>query len=248
MLTKLSRRWGGKAGEQNWFAVAADFLIVVVGVFLGIQAANWNEARKERAEERRYYAQIVTDLRADQGTLQQAVERSKQFDEAAEQTLQALSNGVPQGVSPGHFATQLHYAGYLYLPHSARNTYDELISTGKVGILRNQRAKAAIANYYASFEELRQWDGLLRQQQGRYWEASAGVLPRKVLQDALRGREPVLAPKEAVDILAKARSRPEIRDLLVGLAAHQERVRRDSEGMAENGRGLIKLLEPLASR
>ncbi len=29
---------------QNWFAVGLDFVIVVVGVFIGIQVANWNEA------------------------------------------------------------------------------------------------------------------------------------------------------------------------------------------------------------
>ena len=29
--------------DQNWFAVGLDFFIVVVGVFLGIQVANWNE-------------------------------------------------------------------------------------------------------------------------------------------------------------------------------------------------------------
>ena len=34
--------------DQNWFAVFLDFLIVVVGVFIGIQVANWNEAQTER--------------------------------------------------------------------------------------------------------------------------------------------------------------------------------------------------------
>ena len=245
MLAKLSRRWGTQAREQNWFLVTVDLAIVIVGVFLGIQAANWNEARKERAEERRYYVQLIDDLRADQETLLTAERRSRQFDEAAEQVLQALQSGIPEGMAPGRLAVQLHYAGYLYLPRPARKTYDELVSTGSVGLLRHQRAKAAIADYYADFEESRQWDGLLRQQQGRYWEASAGILPRPVLQAALVNEEPVLDRAQADDILKEARSRPEIRMLLIGMAAHQARVRRDSKGMAENGRALIAMLEPL---
>jgi len=28
---------------QNWFAVILDFFIVIIGVFIGIQVANWNE-------------------------------------------------------------------------------------------------------------------------------------------------------------------------------------------------------------
>ena len=27
---------------QNWTAVALDFLIVVMGVFIGLQVSNWN--------------------------------------------------------------------------------------------------------------------------------------------------------------------------------------------------------------
>jgi hypothetical protein len=40
--------------EQNWTAVSLDFVIVVIGVVIGIQVANWNEARvasEERAEQ-----------------------------------------------------------------------------------------------------------------------------------------------------------------------------------------------------
>jgi hypothetical protein len=31
--------------DQNWFAVVLDFIIVVVGVFVGLQVSNWNEAK-----------------------------------------------------------------------------------------------------------------------------------------------------------------------------------------------------------
>jgi hypothetical protein len=30
---------------QNWTAIVIDFVIVVVGVFIGIQVSNWNEGR-----------------------------------------------------------------------------------------------------------------------------------------------------------------------------------------------------------
>ena len=33
---------------HNCFAVAIDFVIVVVGVFLGVQVSNWNAARVDR--------------------------------------------------------------------------------------------------------------------------------------------------------------------------------------------------------
>lgn len=247
MLTKLSRRWGGKARELNWFAAAVDFVIVVAGVFLAIQAANWNEARKDRAEERRYYAQIVEDLRLDQQRLAFARERADTFDAAAENTLRAMQTGLSRNVTPGRFAIGIHYAGYLYIPTTSRRTYDELISTGNLGLLRNGAAKTAIANYYSAFDVLPQWDGLLRLQQDRYWAATAGVLPRRVLQDAVRFREPGLSDGDGARILASLRDRDGIEDMLVSMAAHQQRVRQDSDRLAIMGRDLIAELKPLAS-
>jgi hypothetical protein len=43
----LLRRITQYVKTQNWFAIFIDFLIVVVGVFIGIQVANWNDTRKE---------------------------------------------------------------------------------------------------------------------------------------------------------------------------------------------------------
>lgn len=234
--------------DHNWVAAAVDLAIVVIGVFLGIEAANWNDARKQRVEERRYYAQIIEDLRTDQHTLEDAQRISRLNDQAAELSLLALAEGVPNRTTPGHLAVQFQLAGFLKLPRPEKRTYDELISTGNIGLLHDQTAKSAIADYYGKFDELRQWDELLREQQGRYWDATAGVLPRAVLQAGIRGRDPTLKTSQMNDILVRARARPAVHDLLVGMAAHQERVRRDSEELGENGRALIRELQPLASR
>lgn len=52
--------------EQHWTAIAIDFLIVVVGVFIGIQFSNWNAAQSARHDYRlaleRYAAEIDANL------------------------------------------------------------------------------------------------------------------------------------------------------------------------------------------
>ena len=42
------RRFREHVIDHNWFAVAVDLAIVVVGVFLGTQVSNWNAARIDR--------------------------------------------------------------------------------------------------------------------------------------------------------------------------------------------------------
>lgn len=48
--------------RQDWFTVLIEVLIVVIGVFVGIEVANWNEARGERANESQYLSDLRSNL------------------------------------------------------------------------------------------------------------------------------------------------------------------------------------------
>ena len=239
----ILRRVAEHAKTQNWFAVTLDFFIVVMGVFIGIEVANWNQARQDRQEERRYYGQLLVDLRSDLETLSQAEKLANLYDEAAELVIDRLSGKVPPQVSPGRMAIAIHRAGWIYIPQASRGTYDELVSTGNLGLLRNSQLKSEVATYYRTFDRNRQWDSLLRDQQSDYWAETAGVLPRPVLQAAVRGTEPTISPDEDRVIWQAARSHQRLPSMLIGMAAHQERVRRDSQSVASEAKRLIADIE-----
>ena len=40
----ILRRFSEALKQQNWAAIAIEFVLLVAGVFLGIQVANWNES------------------------------------------------------------------------------------------------------------------------------------------------------------------------------------------------------------
>ena len=50
---------------QNWTAVWLDLIIVVVGVFIGIQVANWNDARTDRVQENLLLKLLRDDIKQD---------------------------------------------------------------------------------------------------------------------------------------------------------------------------------------
>lgn len=58
----ILRKLTANLKAQNWTAVAIDFVIVVVGVFVGVQASNWNQARVDRAETRRLLTRIEPEI------------------------------------------------------------------------------------------------------------------------------------------------------------------------------------------
>ena len=59
------RRLREQLREQNWTAVGIDLVIVVVGVFIGIQVANWNADLAEQRKGRAYEARLAADLERD---------------------------------------------------------------------------------------------------------------------------------------------------------------------------------------
>lgn len=65
----LPRRIANNLKDQNWKTVAIELLVVVIGVFLGLQVDNWNESRIERNTVRTYYVQIIEDLRTNENNL-----------------------------------------------------------------------------------------------------------------------------------------------------------------------------------
>ena len=61
----IARRFAAQLQQRDWLGVGIELALVVLGVFLGIQVANWNESRKESALEASYFARIAEDVRAD---------------------------------------------------------------------------------------------------------------------------------------------------------------------------------------
>lgn len=66
----LLRRITTHVKEQNWFAVGVDFIIVVIGVFIGIQVANWNDTRTNEYRETEILGTIYNELKEDRIELQ----------------------------------------------------------------------------------------------------------------------------------------------------------------------------------
>lgn len=44
----IQQRLAAAINQHNWFTVTIEILIVVTGIFIGLQVDDWNEARKDR--------------------------------------------------------------------------------------------------------------------------------------------------------------------------------------------------------
>lgn len=151
----LLRRISGHIKEQNWFAVSADFVIVVTGVVLGIQLANWNNEYQQRLDER----QILERLSDETDVLLASVEVEK----AALQERTTLLSDVQLVIYSVDAARPLsdEECEAISLSHIYRLGSDELpvlnelIETGRFDRLRDADVKQALREYILFRDRLR---------------------------------------------------------------------------------------------
>ena len=139
----ILRRLATSLKEQNWTAIAIEFVLLVLGVFLGIQVGNWNQERELRAKADTFSARLREDLRRELWFERALIEYSRQVRRNAELTLAALYGREPstdeQFLVSAYRATQYMYA------NQHRATFDELVSTGSMDLITDS-ALRGIAN------------------------------------------------------------------------------------------------------
>lgn len=148
----LLRRIFDQLAEQNWPAVIIELVVVAVGIFLGIEASNWNEDRAERALERGYLIRLYEDVSASAAGL----ERDNAFlaQQIADQTiiLQALDSCRLPPEDEVAMQRGLSTLGYLNAPRLFRRTFDELAASGRMDVIENERIKAELARIVGDLE------------------------------------------------------------------------------------------------
>ncbi len=143
---------------QNWTAIGIDFVIVVLGVFVGIQVANWNGAQHDREIEQQYLERLRLEL-ADIVPLAQSAQTSLSEIEYRLEAVRAFfeSDQGRDALDGGHCAavarSHIFDSTIFYPP-----TIKELISTGRILLISDPHVRTAIMSFdraHADMSQLR---------------------------------------------------------------------------------------------
>ena len=131
----LLRRVIEHVREQHWTAIVIDFLIVVIGVFVGIQVSNWNEDREARQRGAEFTERLRADLQFERGFYAYMGDYYHDVREAAEATVNALTGAA--ALSNHDLLVNAYRATQYRDALRRRSTYDELVSTGGLGLIKD---------------------------------------------------------------------------------------------------------------
>lgn len=136
---------------QNWTAVGIDFVIVVVGVFVGIQVSNWNEDRKSRQQERELLERLRLEISQN---IVSSQEKHRFFDTvyaSAERLHDFLGNDAPCTTECWQRVVDAFYASQWRDLRPTRDAFDEL---ERRGLPRDTGLKIALADYYGLYASM----------------------------------------------------------------------------------------------
>jgi len=131
---------------QNWTAIFLDFVIVVLGVFVGMQVNNWNAARVERARTDILVERLereFSDLRAETAS---ELKRAQDREMAVANLIFYLQSG--KQIAPGRRI--LDDIDLTLSPNRAparSAIYQQMISSGDLSLLRNDALAEALIKY-----------------------------------------------------------------------------------------------------
>lgn len=146
----LSRRIREHAANLNWLAVLVDFTIVVVGVFLGMQANDWNEERLDTKRGQEYRQRLIDDLEANQEDFRQRTVYYRQVHDVGYAALQDLRRST--SADPVAFLSEAFKAGNILPRSTQRATYQEILSAGAMGLLGDESIRRRIMTYYSGLD------------------------------------------------------------------------------------------------
>lgn len=135
--------------DQNWFAVFLDFIIVVVGVFIGIQVANWNAERLTKHEASMARTNLVADLQNDRDVYLVRKKYYSEVKQAAIRVNNTLNSDLPKSLTDQwDFVYDAINAGSMWPFKPSGQIYNQLLNSGKLELVGNVTVQRQMRDYY----------------------------------------------------------------------------------------------------
>jgi hypothetical protein len=151
----LLRRVTMHVREQNWTAVLIDFVIVVVGVFMGLQVQDWNEFRKDRKEEQQLLSRLLEETEVLLDVSEQELSWFRSRADVLMGANPVLFSHVPSRAITDRECLQITFSHVHRRQVDELPALDEILETGRLRLLREPRVTQSLRTYLLRRERSR---------------------------------------------------------------------------------------------
>jgi len=141
--------------EQNWFAVALEFVIVILGVVIGFQFTAWNSERQTQAEVSDLLARLhdeIIDVETVRVGWRELVQPALTLESLQGVSPLLLRDAEPDRQLSDAECRAIVQSHILALPPQILPILDELEATGDIRLIADENIRRALTNQKQRFE------------------------------------------------------------------------------------------------
>lgn len=169
--------------ESQWQmarVALAQFVIIVTGVLVALAVDQWRNKRSDLALETQYVERLINDLAADTANY---AGYGRRLERKASLLKTLITNEAAdlKVLNPDTQLALLTNSGVIALPAIRSSTFEELQSTGRLGLIRSVKVRDGLARYYSGYEHISR---ILAQPAGSYRELLWSSLPGDLVYES----------------------------------------------------------------
>jgi len=138
------------AGRYARYAIG-EIVLVVIGILIALSINNWNENRKNKLAESKYYCKLLADFELDRKNVLKLSKESDYKIETSKKLLLELNkkNKDKSFLIDGYIQA---LRTNIFVP--SKVTITDIISSGKLNLLTNDSLKNDLIRYYTELDKL----------------------------------------------------------------------------------------------
>ena len=152
----ILRRFMKHVTDQNWFAVGLDVLVVITGIFLGMQVSEWNEGRKDSLDGQDFVERMHNEILDAEQASKRVRERRLFLITPLRDAANIIFNKNEVGLLTNEQCLALSTSHYLNIAVSDLPSLTELMSAGRVAIIEDNKLRTALIEHQQKLGTLKE--------------------------------------------------------------------------------------------
>jgi len=140
---------------RDWGGVLIEIAILMIGVFLGLQANKWNDARKKAADGRYYSQRLLDELSESIVRLEKAIAAGRSTVDATLRAQKAIRDGSIDAHHPEEFISDFRTVNFMEEVDVVDGAIEELRVTGKLEVIGNKEVRESLSRYHRTLQSAR---------------------------------------------------------------------------------------------
>lgn len=149
----ILRRIATALRRQDWATVSIEFVLVIAGVLIALQANNWNETRKERALEQEYLVRLQNEIHIADPPLQERYRYKRIISNDLDYMVRYF-HGLSENQTPSDIHCRALQQSHRFSdPEADLPVVSELMATGNLDLIQHDDLRAAISSLLLAQEQ-----------------------------------------------------------------------------------------------